>query len=114
MTDRRFTRQQRLVQSVDFERVFHKPERRSDKYFTILYISNDQDAGRLGLAIAKKRVKRATDRNRIKRIVRESFRHHQIPLSGKDIIVLAQDMTGNADNTNLFKSLEKHWQQLSK
>ena len=114
MTARRFTRQQRLVQAVDYGRVFDKPERRSDKFFTILYISNGRDVGRLGLAIAKKRAKRAVDRNRIKRIVRESFRQHQAILAGKDIIVLARDHTSRADNPSLFKSLHHHWQQLLK
>ena len=114
MTIRRFTRQQRLVQADDFGRVFDKPERCSDKFFTILYISNGRDVDRLGMAIAKKRVKRAVDRNRIKRIVRESFRQQQTPLAGKDIIVLARDITGKADNTSLFQSLENHWRRISK
>ena len=70
--------------------------------------------GRLGLAIAKKRVKRAIDRNRIKRIIRESFRQHQSYLVGKDIIVLARDNTTRVDNPTLFNSLQNHWQQIQK
>ena len=114
MTARRFTRQQRLLQAIDYGRVFDKPERRSDKFFTILHISNGQDAGRLGLVIAKKRARRAVDRNRIKRIIRESFRHSQQDLAGKDIIVLARDPAAKADRASLFKSLQHHWQKLIK
>ena len=110
----RFTRQQRLVQAVDFQRVFDKPERRTDKYFTILYINGHQSAGRLGLAISKKRARRAVDRNRIKRLVRESFRQHQQLLSGKDIVVMAREATATASKADLYKSLSAHWQQLSK
>jgi ribonuclease P protein component len=111
----RFTRQQRLLQADDFKRVFEKPERCSDRYFTILYIaSHDRDHGRLGLAITKKRARRAVDRNRIKRIIRESFRQHQPHLSGKDIVVLARDETARADNPKLFRSLQQHWQKIAK
>ena len=114
MTARRFSRQQRLVQADDFGQVFAKPQRRSDKFFTILYINSDRDVGRLGLAIAKKRVRRAVDRNRIKRIIRESFRQHQSELTGKDIIVLARDHTASSDNPTLFSSLQYHWEQMLK
>ncbi|MFO7602617.1 MAG: ribonuclease P protein component [Gammaproteobacteria bacterium] len=103
-----------MVQAVDFERVFAKPARRTDKYFTILYLCNDGDVARLGLAISKKRARRAVDRNRIKRLVRESFRQHQDELQGCDFIVLAQNATASADNPTLFKALQNHWRQLSK
>lgn len=114
MSVRRFSRQQRLVQAVDYGRVFDKPGRLSDKFFSILYITSGQDHGRLGLAISKKRARRAVDRNRIKRIIRESFRQAQSRLAGKDIIVLARDTTAQADNASLFQALENHWRQLSK
>lgn len=114
MTLRRFGRQQRLLQADDFARVFDKPVRRSDRFFTILYINSDQPVARLGLAIAKKRARRAIDRNRIKRIVRESFRHSQDTLAGKDIVVLARESTARADNASLYQSLQKHWQGLGK
>ena len=114
MSTRRFGRQQRLVQADDFTRIFDKPERRADKFFTILYRETGQPAGRLGLAISKKRARRAVDRNRIKRIIRESFRHSQAGLAGKDIIVLARDITAETDNGSLFLSLQNHWQRLSK
>ena len=114
MSERRFNRQQRLVQAADFARVFDKPVRRADKFFTILYICSDQPSARLGLAIAKKRARRAVDRNRIKRIVRESFRHSLPILAGKDIVVLARDTTARANNASLFDSLQKHWQGMTK
>jgi len=94
--------------------VFEKPARRADSFFTILYIDSGQPTARLGLAIAKKRVRRAVDRNRIKRIVRESFRHSQLTLAGKDIVVLARETTARTDNARLFLSLQQHWQGLSK
>lgn len=114
MKARRFTRQQRLLQAIEFSRVFDKPDRRSDKFFTILYISNNSGIGRLGMAISKKRARRAVDRNRIKRLVRETFRHHQQELTGLDIVVLARDPAASTNNPVLQKSLKNHWQQLQK
>lgn len=65
---------------------------------------------RLGLAIAKKQLPRAVDRNRVKRIVRESFREHQ--LQDYDVVVLARRETLTATNDELFASLRLHWKRL--
>ena len=42
---------------------------------------------RLGLVVGKKQLKRAVDRNRVKRIVREQFRLHRAGLPACDLIV---------------------------
>ncbi|MFL2555778.1 MAG: ribonuclease P protein component [Gammaproteobacteria bacterium] len=49
---------------------------------------NGTDIARLGLAISKKYIKKSVDRNRIKRIVRESFRLQKKNLKGIDVVVL--------------------------
>jgi len=72
---------------------------------------SDHEA-RLGLAIAKKQVSRAVDRNRIKRVVRESFRTLQ--LQEHDFVVLARRDTVVATNAQLFLSLKHHWDRLLK
>jgi len=43
---------------------------------------------RLGTAVPKRLVKSAVCRNRIKRIIKESFRHNQKTLTGFDIVVV--------------------------
>jgi len=82
--------------------------------FTVLYRSNEQEISRLGLAIAKKHCKQATGRNRIKRVVRESFRQHQAELAGLYIVVMNQPAARDANNQSLFASLEQHWHRVSK
>lgn len=74
--------------------------------------TNDAGEARLGLAIAKKQVRRAVDRNRIKRVVRESFRHHQNQLASMDCVVMARRDTSAAPNEELFASLQQHWKRL--
>ena len=110
-----FSRRARLLKAAEYSRVFKKPVRSSDRLFTILASpSLLPDAHpRLGLAISKKNAKRAVDRNRIKRIVRESFRHRQQGLSIADFVVMAKPVTKNSSKAELFKSLQQHWSRLA-
>ena len=110
----RFTKENRLLDAADFGRVFDGATRSRDKLFTVLCRHNATDNARLGLAIAKKRCRRATARNRIKRVVRESFRRQQDLLSGLDVVVMNQPAAATADNAELFASLDRHWQRCSK
>ena len=111
---KRFEKRHRLLNEADYGRVFRNATRSRDSLFTALCRHNDNDFPRLGLAIAKKHCRRATVRNRIKRIVRESFRQHKALLAGLDIIVMNQPAAKAASNQALSASLEEHWQRLSK
>lgn len=79
--------------------------------FTVLCRPNGREAPRLGLAIGKKNCRLSTGRNRLKRVVRESFRHHRQLLGGVDVVVMNQAAATRASNAVLFDSLEKHWQR---
>jgi ribonuclease P protein component len=107
--DSRFTRRSRLADKPSFSRVFKKAGRSRDKMFTVLYRSNGAQKSRLGLAIGKKNCRLATGRNRLKRLIRESFRRQQETLPGLDIVVLNQPAAARANNGELFDSLETHW-----
>jgi ribonuclease P protein component len=98
-----------MLDAASYSRVFKKAGRSKDKLFTVLYRSNKLQPARLGLAVSKKNCKLAVARNRLKRIVRESFRQHQAELTGIDIVVMNQAGTHKADNTVLFDSLAAHW-----
>ena len=104
----------RLLKPAEFSRVFKKAIRSSDRMLTILAAPNELGYPRLGLAIAKKNAKRAVDRNKIKRIIRESFRQNQKRLPAIDLVILAKPQTKSAMNPELFASLEQHWARLIK
>ena len=108
-----FRQQQRLLKSQEYHYVFDQPYKSTDRYLTVLARANARDFARLGLAITKKRVKQAVARNRIKRLIRESFRHHQSYLAGWDCVVLAKSEATQVNNHILQRSLAKHWQHLS-
>ncbi|MFI3188711.1 ribonuclease P protein component [Crenothrix sp. D3] len=106
-----FSPQRRLKKPADYKKVFAKPVKSSDTYFTLLAIQNDLDHSRLGLAIAKKSIKKAVHRNIIKRTVRENFRLQE-NLGSIDIVVLARREAIGVPLELLRKSLEKHWLRL--
>lgn len=109
----RFPKDNRLLDAAAFGRVFQKATPSRDKLFTVLSRPNDERTARLGLAISKKHCKRATARNHIKRIIRESFRQHQAQLTGLDIVVMNRPEATAASNRQLFASLDGHWRRLS-
>jgi ribonuclease P protein component len=108
-----FGRAQRLLTPQQYRRVFEKPHRFSDRYFTLLARPNGNDVARLGLAIARKRVRLATDRNLLKRLARETFRRHQHELRGLDIVVLARSASTGASRADLAQSLENSWRRVA-
>lgn len=73
--------------------------------------NNEGDGARLGIIAAKRKLPRAVDRNRAKRIIRESFRRNRDLLDASDVIVLAQAAAGGAENRILFESLDRHWRR---
>jgi ribonuclease P protein component len=107
-----FPTEYRLGTPAEFKNVFSNPIKSTDKYFTVLATRNQLSHGRLGLAIAKKTIKKAVARNRIKRASRESFRLQQQHIGNFDIVVLARGDAASAPSLILRKSLERHWLKL--
>lgn len=109
-----FPRHVRLLSSRDFQAVFRdNTSRSSDQRWTLLARQNMLDDARLGMAISKRVLKNAVERNRIKRIVRESFRYHQQALGGLDIVVMCKGEVKQMTNGELFESLNRHWQRVT-
>jgi len=110
--DNNFPKRFRLVTANDYRQVFRNPKRVSTPELLFLFCKNDQAFPRLGLAIAKKQLNLAVDRNRVKRLIRESFREQSSELSSVDIVVMARKKLLNMDNTDVRKQLDKLWCQV--
>ena len=108
----RFPRTNRLLSGAAFKRVFQAPIKSSDAYFTVLARTAACDTpARMGLAIARKQLKRAVDRNRIKRLVRETFRMQApVPL---DYVVMTRNTVRKLTNAELQASLIRHFQRIA-
>jgi ribonuclease P protein component len=110
-----FSRQARLLHSREFQRVFNNTECKSvDGLLTVLAVRNNCGHPRLGLAISKKKIKTAVARNRLKRLVRESFRQHKNELANVDVVVMGQNRAANVSNKQAFDSLNTHWKNITK
>lgn len=113
MTDQGFGRKLRLLTASDFKAVFGQADYKvSCAQLLILAINNGDKTPRLGMVIAKKHVRLANSRNRLKRLIRESFRRHQQLLGGLDIVILARSGADSLDNESFTRLLEKLWQDL--
>lgn len=104
-----FSRAMRMNNPRDFSRVFRQGQRTGGGGLTILTVENTVGHPRLGLAIAKKHLKFASQRNRLKRIIRESFRQNQSVFSNIDIVVLSRPDITRRDDTQIWAALERHW-----
>lgn len=109
-----FSKQSRLLSGSDYKKVFSSSKRFSDRHFLVLASNNGTREARLGLAISKKKLQSAVQRNRIKRLIRESFRLHKKELSGKDLVVLAQKDLVSMKNHILLNSLNDIWKKIEK
>jgi len=107
-----FTKASRLKISADFRLVFDSATRSTDEFFTVFARATGTRPARLGLAISKRCAVRAVERNRLKRIVRDSFRRSQLELKGSDCVVLCRRQAIGATNRTLFNSLAGHWQRV--
>ena len=106
-----FTPEQRLHTAAEFGRVFADPARSTDRFFTILARPGGRATARLGLTISRRAAKRAVDRNRLKRLARNTFRL-QRNLPPWDFVVLAKPGAAEADKPSLRASLEQHFVRL--
>ncbi|MEE9444364.1 MAG: ribonuclease P protein component [Cocleimonas sp.] len=104
----------KLLTAENFKTVFSKAERFGNYSFTVLARPNDMDHARLGLAISKKCAKRAVDRNRIKRLFRESFRLNQHKLPSVDIIAMCKPSAIKLTNHEMHEQIKKQWHFMQK
>jgi ribonuclease P protein component len=110
----RYPRTHRLLAAAQYQRVFRDCEvKSSDRFMTVLAVSNGLPHSRLGTAVSIRNAGNAVERNRIKRLIRESFRVHQDMLAGRDLVVLVRPGIASRSNQQLFNALETHWQKIA-
>ena len=115
MVNYSFDRSLRLLDAKAYKAVFDSAQLKvSSRFLLFLARPNTLPCPRMGLVIAKKNVRLATQRNRTKRVIRESFRLHQHCLGSLDVVVLARKGVDQLDSSNLHKEINKLWLQLQK
>ena len=105
-------REARLRRAGDFAALRTSSGRAGGRCFHMRYHRNELGHARLGLAISKRVSKRAVERNRIKRLVRESFRRMRHRLPAVDLMVMAREQAAGATGAELLAELDQLWRKL--
>gem|GEM_PF-758465 len=111
--NQRFPRSARLLSSAEFQHVFRKPKKFHSRFFSLFVACGSQSHSRLGLAVSKKSLPKAVSRNRVKRVVRESFRKNQWQFCSLDVIFVARHDLRLSDNEQLSNELTRLWKKLA-
>lgn len=114
MRDNAFRRELRLLTPSQFQRVFSHPIKVSSPELTLLAHFNDVAHPRLGFAVSKKSVKLACKRNKIKRIIRDSFRLHRHDFCAIDIVVISKRGIELLDAPALHALIKKLWNKINR
>lgn len=102
----------RLRLASDFAALRGATGRMATHHFLFRWGASTAGHARLGLAVSRKVSKRAVERNRIKRIVRESFRHGRVALPAVDVLVIAHASAASASSQLLRADLNAGWHRL--
>jgi len=104
---------QRLNHAREFDRVFKDAKyRASSAEFLVLASPNDRPVSRIGMVVSKKVAGTSVNRNRIRRVIRESFRLG-FAVKGQDVVVVARPPSRKTENAKMHETLSNLWQRLS-
>jgi ribonuclease P protein component len=102
-----FPRTARVRARADFDRIFQHGRRQATPRLAVHWHATATPA-RLGLAVSRKVDPRAVGRNRIKRALRDVFRHLRTQLAPGDYVVVARPAARDATR----EQLERHFLDL--
>lgn len=110
-----FDKSQRLLVSADYSYVFDQASHKvSHRHYLVLAREKNQGPARLGLVVSKKNVRLAARRNRVKRVVRETFRRRTCSLDSLDIVFLARKGFDTLSPSDQSQLMAQAWERLAK
>ncbi|MDZ7686760.1 MAG: ribonuclease P protein component [Gammaproteobacteria bacterium] len=109
----RFRKRNRLLTAREYDRVFKQASHRiHTREFLMLAADNERDVSRLGTVVSKKVAGNAVERNRMRRLLKETFRLSRVD-SGVDVVFVARPPAGGKSNTELTEVLYGMWRKLA-
>jgi len=102
--DQTFPRLRRIRRSSEYQRAWQEGQRYHTTHFVVI-INPARDNSRLGITVSRK-VGNAVHRNRLKRWIREFFRHHYKQFGWAiDVSVVAKRQAGNLEHMQVDQEL---------
>jgi ribonuclease P protein component len=80
--------------------------------FSVFFIKNKTNRCRLGVSLPKKIIAKATKRNKIKRIIKNSFNMFFQETGGIDVVVRAKKEPQQNTSDKILQSLDQHWKTI--
>jgi len=109
MSKYEFLNSDRIKKKWEFDKVYQNGRKVVNKDFVVYVLDNAQKKTRLGVTVSKK-VGKSVKRNRVKRLIRESFRLSKNSiLPGYDIVVVARKYAHRLSFHEAKESLESLW-----
>lgn len=95
----------KLRKNFEFRNVYRRGKSYSNQYLVLYVKKNNSEINRVGISVSKK-VGKANIRNRVKRIIRESYRLNTDEINkGYDFVFIARNTTKGKDYKTIEKSL---------
>lgn len=111
-----FSKDKRLLKGQEFQCVFNETTFKIHQSHLLFFVKLQPQtfSCRLGLAITKKKIKRANERNRVKRLIRENFRlNQQIFTKNIDIVVIVKQNTSMLSNHDIHQQCLNAFSQIN-
>jgi ribonuclease P protein component len=112
MAKNSFGKASRLLGPSQYSSIFKKADYKLSSPTLLILGTKSAISPRLGVIIAKKNIKGAVQRNRLKRIIRESFRLRQQDFDTIDMVVLVRPGLDKANNHDVFVQLNRLFDEL--
>ena len=91
--------------------MLERAHRANSRNFSVWWLPNEAGGPRLGIIAGRKAARRAVDRNRAKRLIREWFRRVKNDLPSLDVIVQMRTTLRESDNDAVRAELERLFQR---
>ena len=105
--------ERRLRKAAEFRELYASGRRLGGELFTAVVRPNQLGTARLGMSVPARIVRRAVQRNRVRRLIRESFRVRCGELPALDIVVGVRSAAPTASGARLREALDRLWRKIA-
>src|SRR5579862_1430288 len=109
-----YSRRHRFVSRGSFGPVLGGSRKARGRFAVVHTLPGRGGPSRLGIALTRRNVPHATDRNHLKRLVREAFRRHALKSSGIDCVVTLRERLDAADVAGAIEEIRALFDQLAR